>query len=162
MCWAETDINTLRISFLQGLSLKAMARILDKSPGAVNKALTRFSIRPAKKNKCVWSLFPHKSENSKALVLRTRPLVSLRSTVAWHSKGVRMTQQKLDSHWVSLKDVINFLHEQRESVTVMGHGKEAVYYMNRRMVVPSQLLLKANQLRFEKKLAPFCVDSLTH
>lgn len=163
MFWVENDINTLRISFLQGLSLKAMARILDKSPGAVNKALTRFNIRPSKKIKCVWSLFPKKKpDSSLSSFVKKNPLQSLRTTASWRSNGSKMMNHKVDHHWVGLNEVIRFLHEQHESVTVIGHGKEAIYYINRRVASPSQLLLKANQLRCEQKLAPYCVDFLTH
>lgn len=46
--WTSGDIRLLRKYYLQQQSLKVMARLLGRSPTAINKCLTRFKIRPIK------------------------------------------------------------------------------------------------------------------
>ena len=46
--WTTGDIRLLRKYYLQQQSLKVMARLLGRSPTAINKCLTRFKIRPIK------------------------------------------------------------------------------------------------------------------
>ena len=160
MHWENSEVDTLRISFLQGMSLKGIARVLDKSPGAINKALTRFNIRPPRKPKPVWSIAAlDVAPKPKRNRVKRDVLVSLRETSAWQSsKTIYMTS---DKHWVHLEEVVAFLLQSGEQLTVVGHGAHATYYLNKRLMSPADLLIKANQYRSEKRLPPFYVESLT-
>src|SRR5690606_30768894 len=43
--WKSEDIEKLRHYFLKGIPIKIIARTMDRTPGSVNKALSRFHIR---------------------------------------------------------------------------------------------------------------------
>ena len=97
MYWEENEVNQLKTSFFQGLSLKAMAKILNKSPGAVNKALTRFNIRPTKKPKSIWSLSmlnaapkPHK-KNQNPYSLFAKPQRGNHHSLSAHKQNPPIT-----------------------------------------------------------------------
>lgn len=46
--WSFEEIQKMKTAYLENKSIKAIARMLDRTPTAVNKALTRFKIRPYK------------------------------------------------------------------------------------------------------------------
>lgn len=162
MYWEDQEISQLRSSFLTGTSLKGMAKILNKSPGAVNKALTRFNIRPPSKPKTLWSAVLKEARKPAKASRPSAPFVSLRDTATWRSSGTKAMSIKPDKHWVQLREVIEFLQKQGESISIAGHEKAALYYMNKRPTSPTQLLVRANQYRSDMRLQPYYVESLTH
>lgn len=160
MLWEEKDIQKLRTLFLQGLPIKSMARIMDKSPGAVNKALTRLHIRPKKQAKPLW----HASDSHKKSLNKPQKaaidILTLRETPSWQ-KLCQATKRVSNQYWVGWSEVIDYLQQCGEHVTVVKEGNKALFYLGKRIVSRAQLLVQANRNRSEQRLPPYCVESLT-
>ena len=47
--WTSGDIEQMKVAFLQGKTIKVIAKQLGRTPTALNKALSRFGIRQSRK-----------------------------------------------------------------------------------------------------------------
>ena len=159
MIWDEEEILKLRDSFVQGCSLKIMARQFERSPGAVNKALTRFNIRPTQ-YKVKKPIFPPLNYEHKKP--RTpKPYMSLKETASWQYTHKHILKGGQDKPWVSWYGVLAFLKRNGYKVKSAGAGANVRYMLNGRAILPKQLLIQANKERVEQNLAPYHVENMT-
>ena len=49
--WTTFEIEQMKIAFLQGKTIKVMAKQLGRTPTALNKALSRFGVRQSNLNR---------------------------------------------------------------------------------------------------------------
>ena len=150
--WSDEEIETLKVGFLQGKRLKEIARELDRTPTALNKALTRFGIRPKgiRKQPLNW-------EHVSRRLLEESSLVSKKTT-----QQKRIVEA---SKWVPLKTVMSFLTKSGDVIKTIHHkGDDACdvrYLISGRIYSPLQLVLKANRLRSEQSKPIFLVEDIT-
>ena len=123
--WTTTDIQLLRKYYLQQQSLKVMSRLLERTPTAINKCLTRFRIRPVKKT----SFFPLPKKTFKPC-----------------GKIHEINQAELE-HMVLLyaKTVLAM------NIEVVVQGQ---YRVGREILSFPQILLRVNMDRVQRNLAP--------
>ncbi len=144
--WTSEEIDTMKMGFLSGKSIKLMARELGRTPSALNKALTRFGIRfhrPNKKNKCEVKKLPMASTCKK-----NNPLAPQRQACIRNSYGL----------WVTLKRVIDYLCQLGYAVHVAETGTAL---LNNQPVSHSKLLMLANKFRQENRKPIFLVEEVT-
>lgn len=161
MAWEEQDIRTLRSLFLKGMPIKIMATLMKKTPGAVNKALSRLGIRPVRQHKPLWMATTaeekariHKPRN------KIKKVVSLRETPSWRAlnKEACPSTHKL---WVGWPEVVAYLQKCGEKISITGKGEQAMFYIGKRTCSRAQLLIRANQNRSEQQLPLYCVHAFT-
>ena len=134
--WSEKEIEYMREGFLRGESIKKIACGLGRTPGAVNKALSRFHIRTPR-------IFKERVE---------KPL----KTASW--KVHREKEIRASISWISITDVVSWLMEIGEHVESReGNG----YLINRCPKTKLQLLMYANQKRLERGDEIFMVEDVT-
>lgn len=150
--WRDEEIELLKTGFLQGKPLKEIAQSLNRTPTALNKALTRFGIRPKGIQKqCLdWNHVSKKLlEESHLIHMRTRA----------------QTKVIEESKWVSLKKVIAFLTQNGDLVKTIhhkgDHANEVRYLIDGRIYSPLQLVLKANRMRAAQNKSTFLVEDVT-
>jgi len=137
--WTETEIDQLRLDFLRGLSIKAIARSMDRTPTSVNKALSRFHIRTPRIFKQRQSIPENPSNPSK----RRKHLFDKNSN---HSLS-----------WTPFSVVLEWLKNQGNEV-MLSAGQ---YYIGRRPHTAMQVVMFANKMRNEQGLDIFLVENLT-
>lgn len=138
--WSIHEIETLKCGFVNGESFKRLSEKLGRSITAVNKALSRFQIRPArnslqKKSKQSLHRIPRKTA-AKIHERRTTPLSS--------PKLLEITPHEL----------LFYLRNCGYSITERSHivnTQPGVRYMlNQRPLTLIQLLVKANGIRLDE------------
>lgn len=149
--WTSKDIHTLKLAFLEGLPIKQIAKHLKRTPTALNKALTRFGIRPkgikSRKSFLNWA------ETSQALISRVSP------------SSKRKKSKSVDSEWVPFSTILNYLKENGDSIKTIhhegDHADEQRFLIHGRIYTPLQLLLRANKNRKLENAEPFLVEGIT-
>lgn len=134
--WSEQEIDILKEGFLRGESIKRIACQLNRTPGAVNKALSRFQIRTPR-------IFKVRAEKVKT---------------ASSFKVLREKEIRATINWIDIADVILWLKGIGEKVEQGGGGG---YLINRCPKTKLQLLMYANQRRIERGDEIFMVEDVT-
>lgn len=141
--WTKEDIKLLKQYFLKGESIKIIARKLQRTPSALNKALTRFGIRSLKKTR------------------KTKPVSSL-SQLFSISKNKKERLSFQETPWVTLHEVIDYLRQKGFWVkSAKGQESKKEFFINKEPISPLSLLLRANRLRDEQGEVPFMVKNVT-
>ncbi len=136
MSWKNDEIERLRTDFLKGLPIKMIARALQRTPGSVNKALSRFRIRTPRLLKKPVRLEP------------TKPRKKLYKDV----------NQKACLAWTSFNAILAWLKEEGIEVS---HPSDDSYFLEGRPLSKMQIVMCANKIRLEKKLTIFLVEDIT-
>ena len=133
--WTEDEIDRLRLDFLRGLSIKAIARIMERTPTAVNKALTRFQIRTPR-------------------TIRKDETNDSSKRKHFFEKESRIRE---NIPWIPFLTVIDWLRNQGLIIKRI----EDEYHIGKRPYSPNQLLMFANKLRIEQGHEIFLVEGIT-
>jgi hypothetical protein len=140
--WSDLEIHNLKDLYLSNQPIKIIARMLDRSAPAVNKALSRFGIRMPRGYARPTASF---TQNSPSV---PPPKTQRRSKLTW---DVDM--------WVKLSDVVDYLRKNgkkiTQSTTMQG------WHLDHKPIYAHQLLMLANKLRLEKKLPIFLVGDVS-
>lgn len=154
--WKQTDIQRLKDYYTQGLPIKKIAQHLGRSQTALSKAITRFNLlqyKPPQKIRRDYKNFIDNALGS-ALINQSQKTVFIKRFFA------------LETHekWVNFNDVLHYLSKnniQVDSLHKNNNDGEPLYSLNRKTVVPAQVLLVANRLRVENAEVPFKVKELS-
>lgn len=162
--WTQEEINTLRSAFLQGQRIKQIASILGKTPTALNKALSRFGIRntaPPKRYQWLSNSIPSQIIKTKEIKVQQQP-----TPIKSKKKSLRLRLRDC-SIWVPLSNIVRYLKDKgilSEIIPTPNSplSKEGrIYFLHSRLATPSQLILRANELRLEEKKPIFLVEGVT-
>jgi hypothetical protein len=149
--WTESEIYQLRTHFLQGKPIKVIARDLGRTPTALNKAISRFGIRPLRS-------FKHRKSLSSLQISTSFPAKQTRV----HEKSCSISfnpLHKIPNQIVDLAQVLQFLKDEGVEVQVIS-AQGNVFILNYASVNAQQIVLKANQIRTERGLPIFSVPYL--
>ena len=135
--WSREEIEKLKEDFLKGAPIKIIAKALGRSPGAVNKALTRFQVRTPRIFKEKILKYPSHKMHRLAL-LREREL-------------------KAKICWTPLIEVTKWLQNNGDSVTV----SDGCFLINNRPMTEMQLIMHTNKKRIEQGFEIFLVEHVT-
>ncbi len=139
--WTPEDIAALKIGFLKGTPLKVLSKQLNRSPTALNKALSRFRIRA----------------RSRFLTTSTLPTLRLAEPKRSH-RNPSPTQLT-----VGLAEVVNFLCNDGYDISAnkftLNNRCYTQYLLNKKPTTPIRLLVLANTLRLERQLPIFVSNS---
>ncbi len=174
--WTAEEIEKLKISFLKGQKMKITARELGRSHTALNKALSRFGIRPLRKiegikpksyltcgshnlgNQPFAHSYPALSSGGARSLLKGSAL-SFDSTTDTSFK-LRSGLQKNEQRWVSLNKIITYLERQGHCITTKN-ARQGCYEVDKKPATATYLLLLANRLRVEENKPIFMVSEVT-
>ena len=154
--WKQTDIERLKNYYTQGLPIKKIAQHLGRSQTALSKAITRFNLLQYKPPQKIRRDYKHFLENT----LRRAPIKQSQKTVFIKRFFALETSEK----WVDFKDILHFLSKNNIEVNCLQKNNkdgEPLYSLNRKTVVPAQILLVANRIRVENAAVPFKVKKLS-
>jgi hypothetical protein len=147
--WSECAIHQLRTAFLQGKSIKMMARELKRTPTAINKALSRFGLRPTSRLKHL----PH---------LRT--IGSVQSTQTCSRETCKAStrddpKRSTSRPTTNLETIVQFLRSHGFIVQPSMHAFET-FFVDHATMNARQILLKANQICVRDQLPLFSIPYL--
>ncbi len=151
--WTPQMVEQIRNGFLNGLELKVMAIAVGRTPGAVNKALSRFGIRRTQ------NLIAFRGKSKRLPNIPKEK--SINGTDQWFRKFLNREREK----WVNFDEIISYLNSQNLKV-LPGNAKLSPL-KNRQFIVGTkqynalQILLIANKLRAEQNLSTFFVNNLS-
>lgn len=148
--WSDTDINKMRSYFISGAQIKDIALMMNRTPTAVNKALTRFNIRAKQREKHLPINLSVKKEEDFFI---KKPLFEIKSL-----------QDEFDN-WVSFWKLCEYLGEQKVCFFEITKGGLALedrkFKVGEKILSAKQLMMMANKIRFENNLRPFFVRGLS-
>lgn len=138
--WTPAEVKMLKEGFLMHRPIKSLAREMNRSPTALNKALSRFKIRER-----VRTLRP----------AGTRP----------YAPSYRRRRRYVeDFQLVSMEQVVIFMRSQgyevRRRLLQINERFSLQYIINQRPVSGTKLLVMANQLRLEAQAPIFVVEHI--
>jgi hypothetical protein len=136
--WHYEDIIKLRLLFLQGHHIKAIAKELGRTVTALNKAISRFGMRD------------HGS----------KPFEEVKTLTYYMSldhRPKKISSDTTQSKGVEFNVVIHFLTDQGISIQYINGS----YVWGYDILNQQQILLRANQMRIDQGLPIFCVSYLT-
>jgi hypothetical protein len=156
--WTAQDIEQMKSGFLKGTPIKILARELDRTPTALNKALSRFSIRNPRpeKPKSIWNDFGQTHTNQSS-----HRLTSLKKIDRHLQRTHRMKEHNI---WVVMDDVLSLLDKRLHTVYLLkSHSdpRECLYYFDGDRVSALKLIFVANRYRINDNKSPFCVEGIT-
>ncbi|HCU06891.1 MAG TPA: hypothetical protein DIC42_04850 [Holosporales bacterium] len=154
--WKQTEIQRLKDYYTQGLPIKKIAEHLGRSQTALSKAITRFNLLQYRPPQTIRRDYKHFLDNT----LGTPPIKQSQKTIFIKRFFALETREK----WVDFKDVLYFLSQQNIKVNMLhkaNNDGEALYSLNNKTVVSSQILLVANRIRVENADVPFKVKNLS-
>lgn len=147
-CWTEEDIKKIRCCFIEGLQIKDIAKELNRTPTAINKALSRFNIRPIRQGIEVRSSL---KENKTCLAKKP-------------SFEIKSLHREIDN-WVSFCKLCDYLAQQKVrfyEVTKAGVSLEQRQFkVGEKILSTRELMMMANKIRFEKNLGPLFVRGVS-
>lgn len=152
--WSPSDIETLKNGFLNGMSFKLLSERLGRSTTAVNKALSRFQIRPVRTRlkKTDWAQRPRQNLFQRRFV-ETEKIKVMRAALR-RQRPVTITPSfllaYLQSHGYSITMCNHVINAQ--------HGRR--YMLNQRPLTLVQLLVKANSIRLDEGKPIFLLEEL--
>ena len=154
--WTPSDIEQMKIAFLQGKAIKVIARQLGRTPTALNKALTRFGIRQNRKPK-INPAYPNWRRYWNEQISSDHSVDDAPSETFLSN---RFYLKSNDPRWVPLEKVIGYLEKQGYRVSC-HQTSSGDYQIDGRIVKAHQLLLLANKLRMEERKPIFMVSEVT-
>ena len=147
--WSANDINKARSYFLNGLTVKAIARELGRTTTATNKALSRFGIR-YKKPRRYYSEMPLQQKERIALVAPSFE---------------RKALCKEFENWVSFWHLCEYLSTQNVCIYELSPSnielEQRQFRVGTRILSARQLLMLANKIRTDNNLKAFFVRELS-
>lgn len=151
--WTPQMIEQIRSGFLKGLEIKAIAAFIGKTPGSVNKALSRFGIR----------------RSQQVIAFRAQcnrlPNVPKEKSVSGADKWFRKFLKNEMEKWVAFDEVIKYLGTQNIRVVALSKQSSALnqhkFFVGAKQCNALQVLLIANKLRAEQNLSTFFVNNLS-
>jgi len=155
--WTSLEIEQLTQGFLSGTPLKELARKMDRTPTALNKALTRFGIRRErpKEEKTLWNDFGN-AEKLHTL----NPMTAIKK----FDRRFRKLQNALVNQWVPMEQVLGVLDSNGHRVYMAQAHKdprESLYALDGRTVTALKIIFLANRYRIAHDQAPFYVAEVT-
>lgn len=149
--WTVDDIKTLSKCYTMGMTVKEISQILNRTPTALHKAITRFGLKklhPKNNPEAAetWYGVPTKQETESVSYLK------------------KFFEKCFNETWVDFKTVLEYLHQQNvvvESLKQFNQKGEALYAIGQKIFLASQILLIANRLRLEENTPPFKVTNLS-
>lgn len=158
-CWNPLEIEQLRLDFLKGFPIKMIARRLSRTPGAVNKALTRFHIRTPRDFRPRYPSFLRATPTSTTDTRTTYPPAAANSNhKKLAPKSTKKTPSTKQKGWVTFENVVEWIMNQNISCTPVG---DEHYLIQHRRHTLLQVLLFANKQRIAQGLDIFFVEGLT-
>jgi len=154
--WKQTDIQRLKEYYTQGLPIKKIAQHLGRSQTALSKAITRFNLLQYKPPQKIRRDYKNFLDNT----LESMPIKQSQKIVFIKRFFALETREK----WVDFKEVLHFLSKNKITVDSLHKNNqdgEPLYSLNRKTVVPAQVLLVANRIRVENAEVPFKVKNLS-
>lgn len=142
--WKQNDIENLKSDYQQGVRIKVIAGKLGRTETAVQKALTRFGVRPQRKQKRI----------KKAIKLRE-------SKVTSPAKAFKETSEQ-----VSFTDVIHYLMNKGQRIRAIGidpsqkYCSKFAFLLNDQPASKMTMLIAANKLRLAENKSVFRVWNL--
>lgn len=170
--WTSLEIEEMKTAFLQGQQIKVIARKLGRTPTALNKALSRFGIRPSRKSKITnnempidWKhyLLPKGYKCEQPIILPSLEPVKPNLAVKQLDNDLIKNRERLkktDSTWVPFSKIISYLEKQGHRITTVD-ADLGIYELDKRQVESGYLLLLANRLRVEEARPIFLVNEIT-
>lgn len=158
LSWTKREVEYLKIAFLQGQHIKAIARDIGRTPSAVNKALSRFGLR----NHKVFQIFhgipkiatlPKKTFGKKIIP------TPLQNNISVSSQTLKSKKSSF-SEWVPISIVMEWLEKQKIPM-LFRKGHVYPFVVSHKPMTTEQMVLYANKLRFERKEKPFMVENVT-
>ncbi len=146
--WKPKEIEQLRTDFLKGVPIKLIARALKRTPGSVNKALSRFEIRPARCFKERKYAIPSLHRKAK------KPYVD---EIAGRS-GQYPLHPAYPSPWTSFATILEWLQAENISFKTLSHD---TYMIDNRPLSKMQVVMYANKQRIERGYDVFLVENIT-
>lgn len=154
--WKQTEIQRLKDYYTQGLPIKKIAEHLGRSQTALSKAITRFNLLQYKPPQKIRRDYKNFLDNTFG-----RPSIKQSQKTIFIKRFFALeTREK----WVDFKEVLHFLSQKNIKVDMLhktNNDGEALYSVNNKTVVASQILLVANRIRVENAEAPFKVKNLS-
>lgn len=145
--WTPAEVEMLRNGFLVHKSIKLLAKELNRSPTALNKALSRFKIR------------------KKTRTLSNKPpVLKQKKEVKRHKKRLSIFDTHLQQ--TSFNQVIHYLRSQgytinQKFVRLTPQKILSQCFINQRPVSHAHLLVIANRIRLDNQQPIFMVDNLS-
>lgn len=154
--WSSSELKQLTNGYLSGVSIKELARRLNRTPTALNKALTRFGIRHQRKPKRItfWNAFGDAD-------LKT---YSPQTAIARFDRRYRKHQRELCSRWVPMDQVVSILESKGHIVQLlkaMENPRQSLYLFDGKPLPALRLVFIANRYRLERNEGPFYVHGVT-
>lgn len=147
--WSEIDISKVRSYFIQGLQIKDIAKEMNRTPTAINKALSRFNIRPTLE-KMHGVRISYQQKKSYFLKKPSFELSALRNEV---------------DNWIGFWKLCDYLEQQKicfYEITKAGIPLvERQFKVGEKTLSAQQLMVVANKIRLENNLRPFFVRGLS-
>ena len=155
--WTSFDIEQLMKGYLSGTPLKSLAREMDRTPTAVNKALTRFGIRRerSKGPKGIWNDFG-KIKPKKPI----DPMTAIRT----FDRKFRKQQKALLNQWVPMDQILDVIDAKGHRIYMVESNQDprrSIYSLDGRRLTALQVVFLANRYRIEQNKAPFYVAEIT-
>lgn len=179
--WTQKDITRLAQGFYEGQSLKNLSSSLNRTPSALNKALTRFGIRQKKPKKTSQNgdNKGKKFDLDMAFTAKKQNKISMRTSLQENAKKHKVPfnkavqslyqehlQAKKDHkiQWITLSEVVQFLLKKGHVIFVESKSQnngEIYYYCEGKHLRPYELVIKMNQYRCEEKKQTLYVKEIT-
>jgi predicted DNA-binding protein YlxM (UPF0122 family) len=154
--WKQTEIQSLKDYYTQGLPIKKIAEHLGRSQTALSKAITRFNLLQYKPPQQIRRDYKNFSDNTLGItpIKQNQKITFIKRFFALE------TREK----WVEFKEVLHFLSQKNIKVSMLhktNNDGEPLYSLNNKIVVSTQILLVANRMRVENADVPFKVKNLS-
>lgn len=149
--WTVNDIKTLSTCYTKGMSIKEISQILNRTPTALHKAISRFGLK---------SLHPKNNQDASEAWYGT-PSKEETESVSYLKK---FFEKCFNETWVEFQTVLKYLKNQHVIVESLGQFNkkgEELYSIGQKIFLASQILLIANRLRVEENASPFKVKNLS-
>ena len=151
--WTPSDVRRLASLYNEKSPLKIMARELERTPTAVNKALTRFNIRPTLEQL-------GKTNPKKAVKERRERDIACALTIDYeqYADPGRIYEQRP----AIMDAIIQWLEDEGVTVVPFSHKLLPAYKyrVDKSVMTDLQLVLFANRKRLEERLPVFAVQGL--
>ncbi|MCE2716028.1 MAG: hypothetical protein ACK4V2_05675 [Pseudomonadota bacterium] len=147
--WSGADISKARNYFIAGLPIKDIAKEMNRTPTAINKALSRFKIRPNKIREQEIRLC-YRPQKSYLIEKPSFELNALRNEV---------------DNWVGFWKLCEYLGQQKVCFyETTRNGTSLIdrqFKVGEKILNAQQLMILANKIRLENNLRPFFVRGLS-
>jgi hypothetical protein len=140
MDWSNTNVQILKTEYIAGASIKRIASLLNRSPSAINKAITRFKItrKPYAKHILPPPIKPRHHTNNNNIPKITLPEID---------------------EWVSIADIVGYLASSGFHISITN---DCVITIGNKIYTPQQTIMIANKMRLENNELPYKVLDYTY